>query len=188
MLWKFSDWLYRLSRGWVALVALVIFLLFGALVLPGQADAAQTYSAQAGSPDTSLFYSSADLLRMAESYGEAGRQAYVRARFTFDLAFPLVFTFFLASAISWLLNRALHPENRWRLLNLIPLGGMLFDYLENISAALVIGRYPASMPLLALLAPVFTLLKWAFVSGSFLLLAVAIYLILRMNQGNKKIS
>ena len=187
MLRNISTWLYCFSRGWVALAALAIFLLFGALVLPGQAAAARVYSAAAGRPDTSLFYSPSDLLRMAESYGESGRQAYVRARFTFDLAFPLVFTFFLASTISWLLNRALHPANRWRLLNLTPLGGMLFDYLENISAALVIGRYPASTPLLALLAPVFTLLKWAFVSGSFLLLAAALYLTLRINQGKKRI-
>lgn len=180
---KISSRLYQFSRGWVALSALVIFLLFGALVLPGQAAAARAYSAEAGSPDTSLFYSPADLLLMAETYGEAGRQAYVRARFTFDLAFPLVFTFFLASANSWLLNRALHPASSWRLLNLIPLGGMLFDYLENISAALVIGRYPARMPLLAALTPAFTLLKWVFVGGSFALLCAAAILAITRISG-----
>ncbi len=185
MLRNISTWLYCFSRGWVALAALAIFLLFGALVLPGQAAAARVYSAAAGSPDTSLFYSPSDLLRMAESYGESGRQAYVRARFTFDLAFPLVFTFFLASANSWLLSRALPAASRWRLLNLIPLGGMLFDYLENISAALVIGRYPASTPLLAAFAPVFTLLKWAFVGGSFALLCTAAILYVIQNIQKK---
>jgi len=40
---KLSNWLRRISTGWVALIALAIFVLFTALVLPGQsaqADAA----------------------------------------------------------------------------------------------------------------------------------------------------
>lgn len=39
MLKEFSQWLYAFSHGWVALCALLIFLSFGALVLPGQSAA-----------------------------------------------------------------------------------------------------------------------------------------------------
>ena len=83
-MWKgISGWLYKVSRGWVALSALGIFMLFSALVLPDQADRAEMASGSAASPDTSLYYSAEDLYRMAEAYGEQGREAYVRARFTF---------------------------------------------------------------------------------------------------------
>ena len=180
---KISDWLYEKSRGWVVLCALLIFLLFGMFVLPGQSAAAQAYSAEWGTPDTSFFYRPGDLIGMAESYGADGRQAYVQARFTFDLVFPLVFTFFLATSISWLLKSGLSPASSWRQLNLVPLGGMLFDYLENISAAWVIGRFPQPAPLFTTLAPVFTLLKWLMVGASFLLLIPAVFLFFK-NQKN----
>ena len=94
-----SRWICRVSTGRVALAGLVVFVLFTALVLPQQARLADGSSGGAGSPDLSLWYSADDLYAMAESYGEAGRDAYVRARFTFDLVWPVVYTLFLATSI-----------------------------------------------------------------------------------------
>jgi hypothetical protein len=167
---QISDWLRRLSTGWVALSALVIFLLFSALVLPQQATKAEQETGGADSPDTSFFYSADDLYRMAESYGEQGRQAYIRARFTFDLVWPLVYTFFLVTAISWVFSRAFAPDSPWQWANLAPLLGALFDYLENLSTSLVMLRYPDQTAVVDLLAPVFTALKWSLLGASFVLL------------------
>ena len=172
-----SEWMYRKSTTWVALISVILFLAFSALVLPGQSAAAESYSAGTGSPDTSLFYSSDDLYRMAEIYGSEGRQAYIRVRFTFDLAFPLIYGLFLTACVSWLLNRSMPEGNPWRPLNLVPLAGVLFDFLENISTALVIGRYPSVTAVFAALAPAFTLIKWIFVGGSFGLLFLGIILV-----------
>jgi hypothetical protein len=171
---RISDWLRRVSTGWVALAALVIFLLFTALVLPQQATKAAQKTGSADSPDTSFFYAPDDLYRMAEAYGESGRQAYIRARFTFDLAWPLVYTLFLATAMSWALGRAFAPDSRWQRANLAPLLGAIFDYLENLSTSLVMLRYPAQTAVVDLLAPVFTALKWGFLGASFLLLIAGI--------------
>jgi hypothetical protein len=167
---RISDWLRRVSTGWVALSALLIFLLFSALVLPQQATKAEQEIGSADSPDTSLFYSANDLYRMAEAYGEQGRQAYVRARFTFDLVWPRVYTLFLAAAISWVFGRAFASDSPWQRANLAPLLGALFDYLENLSTSLVMLRYPAQTPVVDALASVFTVLKWGIISASFVLL------------------
>lgn len=169
---KISNWLYQISTGRVALVSLAIFLIFSALVLPGQSAAAEVYAGAKGSPDLSLFYSPTDLLVMAESYGATGRQAYVRARFTFDLIFPLIYTFFLAACISWLLKRMIPEGSFWRHLNVLPLVAMLLDFIENIAAAYVIGRYPAPSLLAATIAPPATILKWLLVGGSFIMLGI----------------
>jgi hypothetical protein len=169
-----SDWLRRVSTGWVTLVALLIFLLFSALVLPQQATRAEQETGSADSPDMSFFYTPRDLYQMAESYGEQGRQAYVGARFTFDLVWPLVYTLFLVTAISWIFGKAFAPDSRWQLANLAPLLGTLFDYLENLSTSMVMLRYPARTAVVDLLAPVFTALKWGFLGASFLLLLVGI--------------
>jgi hypothetical protein len=171
---RISTGMQRISRGWVALIALVIFLLFTALVLPAQSSQAEADSGGAGSPDTSLFYSPQELYRLAEAYGPQGRAAYVRARFTFDLIWPIVYAFFLTTAISWVYGRAFAPDSWLQRANLVPLLGLLFDYLENISTSLVMLRYPDLTPVAAWLAPLFTLLKWTFVGGSFVVLLVGL--------------
>jgi hypothetical protein len=142
-MWKsLSEWLRRVSTGWVALIALVIFLSFSALVLPSQSANAEIDSQGVGSPDLSFYYSPDELYSMAEAYGEAGRDAYVRARFTFDVVWPIVYTLFLSTALSWLYTRLFSAGSFWQRANL---------------------------------APVFTMVKWALVTGSFVLLLVGVF-------------
>lgn len=169
---KLSNWLQRLSTGWVALIALLVFLLFTALVLPGQAAASP--AGADWTPDLSFFYTADELYRLAEAYGEQGRVAYIEQRFTFDLIWPVVYTAFLVTAIGWLFRRAFASGSPWQLANLAPVLGMLFDYLENISASLVMARYPAETPLLDGLAAVFTAVKWLLLGSSFGLLLIGI--------------
>jgi len=95
-----------------------------------------------------------------------GRGAYVRARFTFDLIWPLVYTFFLSTAISWVYARALTADSLWRGANLGPVLAMLFDYLENLSASLVMVRYPHPTIVVDSLASLFTMSKWVLMIGS----------------------
>jgi hypothetical protein len=172
---KVSDWLYRVSPGWVVLATLVVFVLFSVLVLPGQAASAQENSGGGGTPDLSLFYSAGDLYRMAEAHGQAGREAFVQARWTFDLAFPLVYGAFLITAISWLFARVSPAGSAWRLANLAPVLAVILDYLENTCTSLVMLRYPAHTPVVDSLAGVLTCLKWLFVVGSIVLLLAGLW-------------
>lgn len=167
---RLSDWLGRVANGWVALAATLVFVAFVALVLPRQAAASRAATGGVESPDTALIYAPSDLYRVAELYGPEGRAAYVRARWTFDVIWPLVYGAFLATAISWVFWRAAAPGSRWRLANLAPPLGVAFDFLENSATSLVIGRYPARTPGVDLLAPAFSAAKWLFVNGSFALL------------------
>jgi hypothetical protein len=171
---RLSNWLYHISTGWVTLAALTIFLLFGALVLPQQAARAEEETGSGRSPDTSLFYTPQELYQMAEAYGPEGRSYYIRARFTFDLIFPLVYLFFLVTTISWIYDRAFAGGSLWRLANLFPVLGALFDYLENISTSIVMARFPDRTPVVDTLAPVFTFVKWFFVGGSFVVVTVGL--------------
>lgn len=168
---KVSNWFYRISTGWVTLTTLVGFLLFMVLILPSQAAQAEEDMGSSSSPDTSFFYTPEELYQMAETYGSEGRQAYIRARFTFDLVFPVVYLAFLVTAISWVYDKAFAPGSLGRFANLLPALGALFDYLENVSTSLVMARYPNPTPAIAALAPLFTLTKWIFVGGSFVVLA-----------------
>lgn len=167
---KISDWIHRVSRSHVVLSTLVIFLLFTALVLPGQSASMRMDAHDAGSPDLSFYYTAGDLYQMAKAYGETGRDAYVRMRFTFDVIWPLVYTIFLTTAISWVCRKAFAPGSLWQRANLVPIWGALLDYLENISTSLVMMRYPSHTPGVDVLAPAFTMAKWILVGGSIVLL------------------
>ena len=167
---KYSEWLYRVSTNRVTLAWLVVFLLFALLVLP---KAVRTpWIEAAGLPDIMLHYSSADLYAMAETYGSAGRAAFVRWHFTDDLIFPIIYTVFLLTASSWLIQRV-SPSAAWlRRLNLFPLIGAFFDILENVTTSFVMAHYPASSPLAASSAPIITSAKWLFIGLSALVLIV----------------
>ena len=171
---RLSNRLNQVSTSWVALIGLIIFLLFTSFVLPAQSAGAEEISRKAGSPDMSFFYTPQELYNMAKAYGEQGRMAYIRARFTFDLIWPLVYTFFLTTAISWTFSRAFAFENRLRWGNLFPIFGMAFDYAENISTSLVMWRFPETLNILARFAPLFTTAKWIFVGSSFILLLMGV--------------
>lgn len=162
--------LNKFSTTRVSIIGFCIFLTFSILFLPGQTELTKNYSAGSGSPDTSLFYTPAELYRTAETYGIEGRAAYVQARWTFDLAFPVIYTFFLVTSISWTAQRVLKPDHFLRRGNILPLYACLFDLLENTCTTMVFVRYPAYLPFMSMLAPFITLMKWICVGSSFTLL------------------
>lgn len=171
---KLSGLIHRFSTGWATLVALIVFLFFNILVLPRVAAKAEAEHGATGSPDLSFYYSADVLYGMAEAYGEEGRRSYVRARFTFDLVWPLVYTFFLISALSWVTRKVFASGSPWLLANLVPLLAVLFDFLENLSTSVVMLRYPAQTSVLDGMAPVFTMVKWVFVTLSFIMLLASV--------------
>jgi len=164
---KLSAWCYRMATPPVLIAAVLIFILFIVLVLPEMAGKLTDLTGVGVSPDTSFIYSSADLYAMAEAYGAEGRAYYIRSRYTFDLIFPAVYLVFLAAVISRLF-RFLPADDPKRFINLLPFGGAIFDLFENSAASLVMYRYPLLTPFAALLAPVFSFLKWVFIGLSFI--------------------
>jgi hypothetical protein len=170
-----SYFFIRLSSGRLTLLAAAIFLLFGALVLPRQAERAERYSEGVGSPDTRLFYTSDDLYEFAKAYGSEGRKEYVRTRYTFDVAFPIVYGFFLVTTNSWLVSRSFGPGQKLRLLNLAPVVAVLLDYLENLATSIVMLQYPSKTGIVAAIAPWLSITKWSFLYGSFLILGVLFF-------------
>lgn len=148
----------------------IVFFAFLFIVLPQQADKARQYSSEAGSPDTSFYYTPAQLYDIAEAYGADGRRHYIEARYQFDIIWPLVYTAFLFSTIGRLSLNLFGARSIWRRLYWAPLAGLVFDYAENLSASIVMLRYPSYTPGLDMLSGVMTVLKWVFVNGSFVIL------------------
>ncbi len=174
---RFSEWLDHVASGWLALAGVAVFALFIVFVLPAQSSVEPAGSAQnVRSPDLSFWYTPSDLYATAATYGIEGRAAYVRARGTFDILWPLVYTAFLALTLSWI-SRRMPDRRRWRRANLVPIGAGAFDLLENVCTSVVMLRYPATTPVVDVLAPAFTVSKWTFLGVAFVLAGVGTVLV-----------
>lgn len=147
--------------------SLLVMLLFMVFVLPAQSKEAYRQTGSDRSPDTSFYYSPQELYQMAADYGEEGRQAYITARWTFDLVFPLVYTSFLTIGISWFITRLPGWSENWSLANLLPILGGIFDLLENTAATLVMSAFPSNYGVILTAASLFTPIKWILVSAGF---------------------
>ncbi len=169
---KLSAWLNKNSIGKIALLFFLIFIVFTATVLPKQSKRAETYSAEVGSVDLSLWYSADDVYEMAEAYGEIGRQEYIKARLTFDVLWPIIYMLFLITSISYIFSNAFPANSNLKKLNLIPIAALIFDYFENSLAAIFMAQFPNRNLFISSILPVFTLFKWIFVAGSF---AIVLY-------------
>lgn len=166
----------------VLLLATVFFLFFMGFILPREAVRMKEITGSTLSPDTSFIYTARDLYQMAEDYGLEGRSYYVQSRFRFDLIWPLVYLFFLVTSLSIVFG-SLKDKAPSSYVNLLPFLAFFFDLLENGSASLVMYRYPLSTPLVVVLAPIFTFLKWITVGGSFLALLWGIIQVFFMKGG-----
>lgn len=183
---KIADWLIQKSTLPLVLVFSIIFFTFGVLVLPKESARMESFSNGAASPDTSLFYSPAMLEDMAAQYGSQGRAAYLSARWTFDVIFPLIYGGFLLVCIGWLCNHLCSKKRKARLLVFFPLAAVGFDFFENIATSIVMAAFPTRVPIVAAIAPIFTAIKWFLVGGSFLLLVALMCLLFYRKMISRK--
>lgn len=173
-----SEFFYRKSTFWATVISLALFVLFLWLVLPAESARSDEVLGSTPSPDTSFYYTKSELYQIAEDYGQQGRMFYIDSRITFDIIWPIIYAIFLINGISWFADKTILEGSRVRLLNLVPLGGLLLDYLENISNSVVMFRYPTPTDILATLAGIFTTLKWVLVGGSFVILVLSVILLI----------
>ncbi len=164
---KFISKIVNHTSPIIVFLSLFIFMSFIILVLPQEAAKSEAFGLSE-SIDTSFYYTSQDLYRIAQSYGEEGRAFYIRQRFTFDLVWPIAYTQFIliASAYFYKKTKLLKASN----LLYVSLVAAGFDYLENIMTSTVLYRFPQTTPIIADMAGIMTLLKWSTLSLSFLIL------------------
>ncbi len=161
---------------WVMVISLV-FILFISQVLPRVSAYTTKTIGDLASPDTSFFYTAKDLYTMAKTYGESGRKAYVWLRWTFDVVWPFIYTSFL---LIWTMKLTSYVKGKKGLnsLFLLPTMAMILDFLENIGATIVMGRYPSTSGIIAHITPMVTFFKWITLSASFGWIMVLIFILI----------
>ncbi|MDX9957827.1 MAG: hypothetical protein RBT68_05220 [Spirochaetia bacterium] len=162
-----------LARPLVFGFSVAVLALFMATILPAKAADAASYTPAGAAFDTSFFYTPAQAIEKVGLYSPEARSAYVYDRWTFDVAWPLVYGFFLLSG--WAFGLALlkpagskgkagsldaSSRTRWLL---VPALAVVFDFVENTAVTVLMLAYPAAPLAVAAVASAGTLIKWVFV-------------------------
>lgn len=122
--------------------ALLVFAITHFTPLPGTLHDVTTNNGGHKILDLDPAFSSDGVYQRLSSFGETGREAYLRMMLGMDLLFPVAFTAFLSLLALYTVGRR-RPRPSVRLLLLsLPFGYLVPDLAENLSIAWLIQDYP----------------------------------------------
>jgi hypothetical protein len=184
MLNKISETLKKYANGWLILLFFAGEMFFNAVVLPNQQAKIEATSGGTGPIDLQFFYTPEKVYAMIAAYGETGRADYRLFELTGDIIYPIIYTIFFALLITWLFQRGFAPDSPMQKWNVIPLGGWLFDLLENLGIVTMLSVYPSTPAALAWITALFTLVKWLFAGATIVLILIGF--VMAWKNGFKK--
>lgn len=156
-----------LARPLVFGVSVAVLAVFMATILPAKAADAASYTPAGAAFDTSFFYTPTQAMERVGMYSPEGRAAYVYDRWTFDVAWPLVYGFFLLSGWAYGLSRLKPARGSGKAAGsswlLVPALAVFFDFVENTAVSALMLVYPATPLAAAVVASTGTVIKWALV-------------------------
>ncbi|MCX8129458.1 MAG: hypothetical protein N3I35_05080 [Clostridia bacterium] len=184
---KLIDFISK-PAAYAVLAALVIFL----VIIPDFTQAPIGPNAfkehAGGNPliDMQLNYSTEEVYKLIEAYGEDGRNYYIKMIFALDFIIPLGFMMFILATMNLILRKA-KLENYMNRLAVIPFAGCISDYMENICTTAMVMKYPLRLNGIAAVSNIFSLSKMLFcTAGVLAVFAAMVYLF--FNKYRKKIA
>ena len=116
--------------------------------------------------DSRAYYSVNEAYEVISSYSQSGRNIYVATALILDIIFPILYSLLFGTFLTFFLHDLIVHKNSWYFLRLFPFLGGLSDIIENISISFLIIQLPERIPVIALLASLFTIAKWIFFVSS----------------------
>lgn len=172
-----SDRILSITSGRTVLAALAGILVTGFLVngRPFGIAELKSITGGVGVLDMELFYTPDQAYAFLSAMGEAGRSFELTRIIPLDFLVPFFYALFLSTLISWILKKWLPVDSGWHRINVIPVIGALFDYLENLGIIAMLLAWPMEMYSIAQITMAATLFKFGFsvLAGAVVLGAVA---------------
>jgi hypothetical protein len=157
-----SQFFYAKSSLVTAVLATLVFAGYTVLVLSGQGKAFEVANSSIRSLGTSLGFGQAEILAFLAERSADQIAAYITFNQVWDTLFGVIYGVMYVVWVSLLLKPYSHKVG---ILNLLPFGQVLFDWLENIGLATVSSEYLADGTIsasTAQLASTASSIKWAF--------------------------
>ena len=157
-----SEFFYAKSTLVTALIATAAFAGYTLLVLSGQGKAFEVANSTIKSLGTSLGFGQAEILAFFAERSTQQISAYITFNQVWDSLYGVIYGVMYVAWVSVLLKPY---SQKVGILNLLPFGQVLFDWLENIGLAIVSSQYLADGTIsstTAQLASTASSIKWAF--------------------------
>ena len=157
-----SEFFYAKSTLVTALIATAAFAGYTLLVLSGQGKAFEVANSTIKSLGTSLGFGQAEILAFFAERSAGQISAYITFNQVWDSIYGVIYGVMYVAWVSVLLKPY---SQKVGMLNLLPFGQVLFDWLENIGLAIVSSQYLADGTIsstTAQLASTASSIKWAF--------------------------
>ncbi len=167
-----SDWAYQQAKPRNILLLMLLLLLMTLYVFPyytGRIVPDEGPSLL----DLHFGFSADKAYNTLEAYGEKGRAVYLEMLLVADTIYPLFYGLFLIFLASFFLKRILKSNNQFRVINLLAVDAVIFDFLENAGIAYMIHQFPLRANFVAGLTSVFNILKWVMVGMAVTLVLVS---------------
>lgn len=137
---------------------------------------------KSGIPDLQIFNSAKDTYKTFTDFGYYGRRAYEHVLLA-DILYPTIYGFFYSILLSIALKKAFPGRPELMILNVLPFGATLMDYVENAAVIQMIIAFPNKLRNIGSIPGYFTLGKhlFMFVSEAAIAacFAVALYYLVR---------
>ncbi len=162
LLGRLSGFFYAKSTLVTALLATAVFAGYTVLILSGQGKAFEVASSSVKSLGTSLGFGQAEVLAFFTERSVEQISAYITFSQVWDSLYGVIYGVMYVVWVSVLFK----PYSlKFGLLNLLPFGQVLFDWLENFSLASLSNQYLADGTISSsttLLASTASSIKWVF--------------------------
>lgn len=172
-----NNFLNRL-HGWATrrniLLALAVFVVINAGILPVAGARIEAYSNGVGPLDLRPGYTPAEAYASLSAYGAEGRQFYLLVELTVDLLYPVVYAFVFSLTILYCLREVLPAGHILFRAALLPWVGMLADFVENAGIAWMLLNFPSQLDSVAVFTSTVTLIKWLFTFSAMAATAAAL--------------
>jgi hypothetical protein len=157
-----SEFFYAKSTLVTALIATAAFAGYTLLVLSGQGKAFEVANSTIKSLGTSLGFGQAEILAFFAERSAGQISAYITFNQVWDSLYGVIYGVMYVAWVSVLLKPY---SQKVGLLNLLPFGQVLFDWLENFGVSNLSSQYLADSTIsstTAQLASTASSIKWAF--------------------------
>ncbi len=157
--------LYRLLEPLVKwqniLIGVIFIILINAVFFP-QSDRKRKSVAPEAQPilDLQYAYSPEEAYSALDSFGENGRNQYLKSVFLIDTAYPLIYGITYSLLLIFLLKIVFPNRKNLHRWGILPIAVSILDVLENTGIVLLLATYPVRHDGIALATSVFTTLKW----------------------------
>jgi hypothetical protein len=159
---RLSGFFYAKSTLITALLATAVFAGYTVLILSAQGKAFEVANSSVRSLGTSLGFGQAEVLAFFTERSAEQISAYIAFNQVWDSLFGVIYGVLYVAWVSVVFK----PYSlKAGLLNLLPFGQVLFDWLENVSLAALSNEYLAGGTIsssTALLASTASSIKWVF--------------------------